>query len=335
MNRINSNKYSGQALAIVLVVLVVAVIIALALLSRSLSDSRQVVQEQASAEALEIADTFLDSVATVKYSDISAAAQDGDFQGCISDVSNPGTYDFASDGCTLDGFDEVEGFLEEVEDVVAGGTFVSDPFVGAIKYGLQEQCNTEDDRSIRVTMEPLDEDDSIEVKKDDTIGFVTKGVDAPAGCQVSVYGTPTSGGGGMVVSKIYANPLAADPDRIESFKDFDTSDSTGYCVNCSGTGWDGWTIVNNAENLMEDVNYRSNPYNLYELRLRAVGSDFEVRLESSPAGCFPREEMIRVRSEVNCSGVSRGREFTITDGQWAPSIFDYVLFNGDGTLEHL
>ena len=53
-------KYSGQALAIVMIVIVVAVVIGMAMLSRTLRDQQLTVQEQTSAEALELSDSVID-----------------------------------------------------------------------------------------------------------------------------------------------------------------------------------------------------------------------------------------------------------------------------------
>lgn len=71
------------------------------------------------------------------------------------------------------------------------------------------------------------------------------------------------------------------------------------------------------------------------MRIRPIGGDVSVTRSYLPDGCGGAEStLFRVSTTINCSGNSRGKEFIISDQEWAPAIFDYVLFNGQGTLEN-
>jgi hypothetical protein len=42
--------------------------------------------------------------------------------------------------------------------------------------------------------------------------------------------------------------------------------------------------------------------------------------------------MYQLRATANCQGVYRGKEILIPEKKWHETIFDYVIFNNEGTM---
>ncbi len=321
-----TKKYSGQVLAIVLVVLFVGVIIALALLARTMSDQRQAVEERGSADSLEIADTVLTSVQDLEldemigWFDDSSVCDDGD--GVFTD--------FETDGCTLD-IEEFEQFCEffEIEEYYDS---VIESMMGTCEYSAVSDI----DDSFVIYFRFLDEDDFLEIEKDSVFSFVFKSDNTNA-CTVELSAKPIEDDpAGIVYTSIYGTASAGE---LTNYKPYDFSDIIGQCINgdCDSSSnfldWNTSSIDSNSlqKNTFNNIkSFSGTNYSLYELRVRPVGADILL----ARGGTCPMEQYVWMESIVNCKGSSRGKYFVLSNEDWAPALFDYVLFNGEGNLQY-
>jgi hypothetical protein len=71
---------------------------------------------------------------------------------------------------------------------------------------------------------------------------------------------------------------------------------------------------------------------LSEIRIKAVGGTIGVRYSLSE-GCFMNGgKMYSLRATATCSGAYRGKEVIIPESKWYNVLFDYILFNGEGSI---
>lgn len=327
-----SVKYNGQALAIVLIVLVIAIIIGMAIVARVFNDRVLVDDERSSSESIEIADTALDAVKDITFVDMKTVAHSSELKS-ICNPNNDLKYDFLADGCILEDVNDLNVFLNGIQKVVP--TYEPAPYYVSITDDLKNQCNNDNNQGIKVVFERFDPTETIDIQKDETFALVTQ---APvtvqtSTCNVNVTATPQGGGNsGIVVSGIYTSLDATG--NITGYKPYEQNDINSYFLGAPTampTTWSGWTTSNGS---LPSVGLVKGGYGLYELRLRAIGTAVSVSADFSQ-NCYAREDLMKVSAIVNCNGNSRGKEFVLTGEDWAPSIFDYVLFNGDGQLKNL
>ena len=72
-------------------------------------------------------------------------------------------------------------------------------------------------------------------------------------------------------------------------------------------------------------------FQLSEIRIKAVAGTIGVSY-SLPDDCANGLRMYQLRVTANCSGVYRGKEVLIPEAKWHNTIFDYILFNGRGSI---
>jgi type II secretory pathway pseudopilin PulG len=329
-------KYNGQALAIVLIVLVIAVIIGMAVISRVFNDRVQVDDERSSAESVEVADTALDAVKNISLDDLATAASATSF--CTAGYTN---YNFVENGCTAKTISEYSAFLGNIPN------FDKDPYIKSIETDLNEQCNyatNPNGTGFKVVFDNIDPEDTIDIQQDEVFAIMTKGVTPPTpndgigACNLNVKVSPQgTRPAGVVVSKIYTTMSGTD---ISSYREYEDQNIQPYCLgnNCNTGGgnfgdWNGWQY--NSGTLPSVPIRPTNTERLYELRIRAINSPLAVSYSYSPSGCIEQDDLVRVQAIVNCNGNSRGKEFVLTGDEWAPGIFDYVLYNGQGELRNL
>lgn len=334
-----TKKYSGQVLAIVLVVLFVGVIIALALLARTMSDERQTVEERRSAEALQAADTILNSVKAVDFDDLMAWLNDPSSDEGYSNVclDGQGDYSFPTTGCVLTGMDELEVFTDR---------FGLQSFYSAIEeslLGTESSCKFENAESVgeavKLVMKPFGEEDLLEIDKDSVFAFVY-GASNTGPCSVRLSALPIQRDlpSGVVYTAIYATQTGG---VISDYKPYEFSDIVGQCLdnNCAGGSgdWVGWYTDPatpfgefQEHNIPNIKSFNGINYFLHEIRVRPVGTDIFLRR----GGDCPKEELLWAETNVTCDDQYRALHFVLSGQEWAPALFDYVLFNGSGTLRY-
>lgn len=324
LKNFSNGKYQGQALAIVLIVLVVAVIIGLAILSRTLKDSRRVVNEQESAESIEIADTALDALKDITLEEFAEYAE-----GPGISVCNPGgaiqNYDFFTHGCEIKS-DQMGTFLSHF----GAGYDVAGVF-NTINSDLQNQCISELS-GYRLKFEPADAQDEFEIAKDSMFAYVPNG-NAPTdpACQVNISASSVGSNNGRLINANVYLQRDATSGLVSNYKEYEYNDIRGYCFQ-GGCATNGWSDGGSGISVNARVQSGGQDYYINEIRLRALHTTMRVSATTTPSGCVPLGTYMKISAIVNCGDNSRGKEIVVSNDQWAPQIFDYVLFNGDGEL---
>ena len=311
-------KYEAQALAIAMVVLVVSSIIGLSLYSRTMKDKSMTFEERASAEALEISDYFLNKLTEVELEDLKNAMI------------------IASGGVLADGFDYAAGITlrEDSEDSEISSLFSGLGLLEGTEFDFGF-CAT-DVNEYSLTLKEADFDTYYEVRAGQVVSFPIKGDIPGAGCsldlRVAVRGDSNAG---FSITKIYGKDYGTTP----SYKEYDYDDVQNYCfstggVSCNNPNFTGanW-IMYSPGSTIEDIPLDEviSGYNLDEIRVKAIGGSIGVAYSAIP-GCADGFRMLQLRASATCEESYRGKEVIIPEKKWHSSIFDYVLFNGEGSI---
>lgn len=325
-------QYQGQVLAIVLVILFVGVIIALALLARTMSDERQTKEERSSADALQVADTMLNAVKAVDFDELITWLKDpvenvGDTNYCADPAT--GGYDFSNDGCLLVGMEGFKAFTDR---------FDLNSFYSSVSETVLDECGyTEESQvgeGLTMTLKEFGPDDALEIDKDSVFAFVY-GATHTSACSVDLSAIPIQPDqtAGVIYTAIYANTVGG---VLNDYKPYAFDDIQGMCLTSScqsgDLGWIGWNGLTQPAGELQTYSIPNlkGGYYLYEIRVRPVGADIFLYRD----GDCPKEELLWAQTSVNCEGSDRSLHFVLSGEEWAPALFDYVLFNGEGTLRY-
>lgn len=330
------SKYQGQALLVILTILIVAAIIALAIVSRVRSDQVNVTQERTSNQASTVASEVINTVSFEPVTEIATVVNSVPSD-CNGDEIE--SYDLLENGCYLDSYDKVIRFLDLVGDTLGNDGFgiVADQ----ISDELNDSCG--DDQNITLTIKPVEENELFTIADGSTVSLINNGIEAsdPA-CTVHVEANTSAAGStaGIVERATYTNDT-------QGFKAYDYSDVNAYCLfDCTGnpkwqgindgTTTNGWEVSTGGASIARAVKVTDggNDYFMDELRLLAVSGDLTASYSTAPQGCADVGTMMKVTTIVTCGGTSQGKEVLLPKDSWAPAIFDYVLYNGSGTLEY-
>ncbi|MCC7290059.1 hypothetical protein IT417_02310 [bacterium] len=307
--------YKAQALAIVMIVLVISIVMGMAMLSRVLRDNFRVVNEKSSAEALETADSIIDSVKGTSVSALKASCAKPEF----------GTGIDQADGCKIQG----------VENVVS---FLSDVGVGADSSTSLSNCQDETS-TLELTTKLASEQDDLEIRPDSVRSFVLRGqTPNPGSCSLLLTVEPRGTAvGGLMISRVYGRNYTGG--IAGEYKPYAYGDILPYCIfaggsDCSGNPSlsDSWTPVAAGSQITVPLG-ASGGYSLDEVRVRSVNSIISLRASLSNANCITDWEMVKMTVGANCTGSYRAKEVQVPQQEWALPIFDYVLYNGTGTLQ--
>ncbi len=310
-----NKRYNAQALAVVMIVIVVAVVIGLAIVARTLRDRERIASEKASAEALELSDSILDVVSGTPVStfeDLCANPEYGD--GLRS-----------SAGCNVKGASSVSAFLEN-----AG---LSSEFMNSFA-----SCSA-NGSEVSMRLSFATEEDDYEIRPDTVRSFVIRQqTPNPQACTLNMEFEPRGGQNtGVSISKVYASGY--DSNGVPSnYKPYDFSDVIQYCLTRGGESCpdndvftDSWTPLA-ASSILSLPLTGTGSYELDEIRVRAVNAPVGMKFNLSNNQCVKDLEMVKVVVEANCTGSYRAKEIQIPQQEWALPLFDYVLFNGNGSL---
>ena len=316
-------KYSAQALAIAMVVLVVSSILAVSIYSRISKDKTLSLDERASAEALEVSDLILDYLTDASINDVITDAEEAsDTQTIETGISL--TQD--SDNTQISNLLEAIGINAGLDSLdicplsVAGNSYI-------------------------LSLTEGDLDTYFEIRPGQMMALPLKGMALGDDCstvlRAAVRGDSTAG---FTITKVYAkdyvNGLAT------SYKPYDESDVVHYCFS-SGTGCnnsnfldsssDGvnWVYFPDDNTGQVDLNLKttSGTYQLDEIKITAIGGTVGIAYQiNNPESCTQDLKMINVQAAANCSGSYRGKSVLIPKKQWESPIFNYTIFNGEGSL---
>ncbi|MBI2356509.1 hypothetical protein HYV12_00410 [Candidatus Dojkabacteria bacterium] len=309
--------YRGQALAIVMIVLVISAILGMAMLSRTLKDTQQIASEKSSAEALEFADSMLDTLKGTTVATIENVCTNPEYgEGMKS-----------TNGCSVKGVSAVKQFLD-----TAG--------VDNETLNVFDECKG-DNSTVELTAKLAGPEDELELPSEGVRSVVVRGQSPAAGCTMNFKFEPRgSSFGNVAVSRVYARSYSSGIPG--EYKAYEYDDLQQYCVHILGSNCvdndnvDGtWTPLQSGSTLsvpLTTKTYGGLVYNLDEIRVRSIGGTVAIKTSVSSPTCLEDWEMVKITTGANCTGTYRAKEVQIPQQESALSLFDYVLFNGNGVL---
>jgi hypothetical protein len=306
----NSQKYNAQALAISMVVLVVCSIVGISIYSRVTKDKTLTIDEQASSEALEISDLIIDYMIQAPIEDVLSQYES----------MTPQNGEMLTSGEISTYLNDLGIQLSDLEPLSSG---ICQPGQGGNEHYLK--------------VEEADENTFFEIRPGQVKSFVVKnlvlGEDCDATITLTVRGEEKTG---FSISKIYASETG-------DIKEYEETDIEHYCFssgavcnneNFTGDGWTEFTVDNSLGiNLVEEVDYEGTTYTLEEVRVKAIAGTVAVSQDLDET-CASVEglRMIHIIAGANCNGAYRAKEILIPETKWYSTIFDYVIFNGEGSI---
>lgn len=319
-------KYTAQALAMAMVVLVVSSILAISIYSRVSKDKTLSLDERNSAEALEVSDLILN------YFTAAPIKSSIDALGGATALNTPGGITLTESSTKT----EISNFLNNLSGV-------------SNSFGNMNICPTSvADNTYFLNIQKADIDTYFEIRSGQILALPIKGISLPIEIgvcntiiKVSVRG---DNGAAFSVTKTYGNGYNAG--LASKYKPYNEADVLHYCFasttdTCNnqenlgdGLNWIKYAD-DNTENitlaLNETVTFNSETYRLDEVKITAIGGTVGISYEI-PTACTEELNMINVQAGANCSGTYRGKSVLIPEKQWESPIFNYVLFNGEGSL---
>jgi hypothetical protein len=321
-------KYEGQALAIVMVVLVVSALIGLSIYSRSMKDRMLTLEERASAEALEVSDVSLEQLTLLSIEEVVQA-----FEETFAQEGEPNL----EEGIVLtenDDKGQMTSLLRSLGVIEATHT-ISDllsPICPANEGGNEYQ----------LTLKIADENTFYEVRPGHIWSLPAREIlrsktDCVLNMNFAIRGDTRAG---FIVSRVYCdydeNGIAINCKEYEpgDFDKYCFSDNGLECNNVEGFydqgGGSNWQPFNPEQDSLDPV-VMSGGDAPSEIRIKAVGGTIGISY-SLPEGCMDGLNMYQLRATANCQGVYRGKEILIPEKKWHETIFDYVIFNNEGTM---
>lgn len=302
-----NNRYNAQALAIAMVVLVVSSIIGLAIYSRAAKDKLLSVGERASAEALEVSDLILNQLITIPINTVTQT---------IAGEGN--TFDYEN-GVTLT---ESNGQISEL--------FTKLGLEGAFT-GLNFCPIATDGNEYYLKIKEASPDTYFEIRAGQVMAFPIKGQAIGLGCNANLsFAIRGDSNVGFSVEKIYANYING---IAQEYKSYAIDDVKQYCFSCNETKFlgDEWNHITDGGSLTFDLNETADGYKLDEIRVKAIGGSLGVGYILTTE-CTQGFRLIDVQASANCDGTYRGKQILIPEKKWSSPVFDYSLFNGQGSL---
>ncbi len=316
-------KYPAQALAIAMVVLVVSSILAISIYSRISKDKTLSLDERASAEALEVSDLILDYLTGASIGDVITAAEN---------ISGTQTV-------------ETGISLTENTDTTQISSLLETIGINAGLNSLDICPLTIGGNSYTLTLSEGDLNTFFEIRPGQMMALPLKGMilgdDCSTFIKAAVRGDSTAG---FTLTKVYAKDYANG--LATSYKPYDESDVTHYCFSsgskCNNSNFldstsDGvnWIYFpdDNTQQIDLDLKATSGEYQLDEVKITAIGGTVGIAYKiNNPETCTQDLKMINVQAAANCSGSYRGKSVLIPKKQWESPIFNYTIFNGEGSL---
>ena len=305
-------KYNGQVLAVVLVLLLVGTIVGFGLYLRSVREADRLVGERASAEANELVETVIGAIGMAEYTDVTS-------DGSIAAMDCERLDLESSEGCRKRNIP-----IPELEEIVRAMT-------------AQDLIDFEDfDRNItdfcisEIMMRYGMQDDEVVIEKDDVYSISFAGVEnwePPGGCVATfqMQGIE-AGASGFVMSTLYRE--SSDSGAFKDYEVIPERDIIGFNYGGGGGNWTGYTALSDFEFPTDYPGVKDGHY-LNEIRFTAVGGASSLTWQLRNCDV---EDYVVMEVGATCHNRYVGKRFTVHSDPFAPAIFDYVLFNGEGEL---
>lgn len=335
MKKIFKKKYEAQALAITMMILVVSSLIAMSIYSRSTRDRVLTLEERASSEALEVSDIILDSLTGYSVAEVIAGieqSQETEF--------NPEVGIVLEDDGNLK--TQISSLFQTL-GILSPGNRVTD-LVAPI-------CPLDNTGNLyQLTLKEAEPGVFYEIRPGFVWSLPTRKISyAPSGenCALNMAfeerGDSTAG---FVVTKIYClhdtddsvlSCLDYEEEHEEHIESYCFSNDGSTCNNDDFLDGDNWTPINLSDNNEVSIYLGSSsapgaPLEYpTEIRVKAVGGTIAIAHTVS-SGCLASFRTYQLRATANCSGVYRGKEVLLPEEKWYNTLFDYVIFNAEGSL---
>lgn len=309
--KIRMKKYSGQAIAIIMVVLVVATVIGASLYSRMIKNRGEIVDTRESQRALEQADTILD---TFISSDLIL------LQDAITDLLG------SEDSYTFTSISELREFL------ISKGidaTIIND-------FGNTSSWCEDSTSTIEITVGYADANSAIEFDVGEVMAINVGGLTLPAGCEAGLtFTTAGSGDHLFTIKKVYM-------DSSENVLPYQLTHMNLYCLTSDSiTANCGQGVVAPSTSPSPIVQKFTSggsmtinltEANLYEVRVIPLKEKLGIAMV--PSNCGNVLNNYSVQTKVVCKGDSREKQVVIPNqnNMGYPAIFDYTIYNANGTL---
>ena len=299
------STYKGQALAIIMVVLVISSIIAFSIIIRSVREKKSTLQERTSAEAYEVVDIILDNMLLYSF----------------EEWNEKGLVLGATQKEEVDGQQNITSLLNNLGSPINLQTLSICPLSGTKNiYTLKL---TEADQNAVYTINP-----------GQAFTFIIGGEDIVENCQIEIhFESPIANTGFML------NYVHKDGTETSKIKDYDYEDAETYCISPLSTGCDAKFQKATGVNWHDpttpfkiQVGTKSNPNRIDKIQLIAINNKIMFKFKPTfncPKGIF---DMVSLRASAACNNTYRAKEVLIPKVRSNYSLFNYVLFNGFGSM---
>ncbi|MHC1716781.1 MAG: hypothetical protein AB9915_02790 [Candidatus Dojkabacteria bacterium] len=313
-------KYKAQALAISMVVLVVSSIIAISVYSRILKDKGLSVEERASAEALEVSDLLLDKLTTLPINTIITAVES-----------------------VTEGAFPYPGGVQLKENNTGGNQITQLLTELGINYTLNDIgfCKPVDGNEYIVTIKEADADTPYKIRAGQVWSLPVDGKAFTEECSLALKVKKGDTNSGFLMSSTYAKYDTTN--KITEYKPYTSEDTESYCFSddtttCNNTNFkdpDNWEKYTPGDTLTLPLLSPASPdeYKLVEISVKAIGGKVGITYTmGTENSCIEGFRMIQLRASAYCNSVYRGKEVLIPEKKWSNALFDYVVFNGEGSM---
>ncbi len=323
-------KYSGQALALAMVVLVVSSILAISIYSRVSKDKTLSLDERNSAESLEVSDLILNYLTSSPIKEIVTEiekdpSKDLDSENGITLTESSSTGEIGTLLDTITGMTNSLSTLSICPTTVADNTYI----LNIRKADLETFYEV---RAGQIMALPI---------KELSVGLPAEAATCQTTIRAAVRGDD---GAGFSISQIYGRDYSNGTSAAQ-YKPYEEDDILNYCFATGGSC--NSDTLDNGQNWIayeDDGTGEIDPiylnakktfgglvYNLDEIKITAIGGTIGIAYEI-PSACTSELNMLNVQVGATCSGTYRGKSILVPARQWEVPLFNYVIFNGEGTL---
>jgi len=331
----NTKKtYTAQALAIVMIILVVASIIGFSVFSRLMTQKKAALQERESSEALEVADMILTNFLLSEPEQWREEIELGFLYKEKSDVGYPGSQEPVVEGEEGDMGIQMEASVQGDSSSNAI-TRLTDKLGHKLDLQNLDICPlSEHNNEYTLQLSKTDENTEFVLRPGETFVFPIGGKSLGEFCSINIS-FPNSGNknGGFTVNRIFV--------KEGVIKEYEYDDTKNYCFSANGTICNnsnftgpqgGWTYYKQSDNpLSIAIPFLPKNPLLERIQLTAIGEELIFKFSMSDK-CSESIELWQLRASATCNGTYRAKEVIVPDVGWSYSIFNYVLFNGQGNI---
>jgi len=311
-------KYSGQAIAIIMVLLVVATIIGFSIYSRMESNREVQVETKESTMALSQADTLLRVFTSSDLATVQEAMNKSLVEDCLDE----------EEGCVFNGIEEITEALillsleyEEIYDNV--DNWCEDP---------ESPVNATS--NIKLTMTKASSEDFVTYTVGDVFALNTKDLTFTEPCSVELFveGLEASEDEVFTVKEVFMDtsgnvkPYSNDPDDMLLY-------SIGPAPEVAPTGSVEMNYPIDGANITALMSKASGSYKLYEYRLIPLKGNVEIAIDSISAGCAGAFTNYKIVATVTCNNEERSKKVIIpsANNSGYEALFDYTIYNEGAT----